>query len=306
MREIFSMNEDWRFLQEDLEERNFDCIHQRFFQAPEWIKAGNHGVSKVGYPDQNWELVSLPHDFLQSNGFSADAPISHGCIPKGIAWYRKTFEIPAEDEGRTICVEFDGVYRDSSVWVNGHFIGRHLSGYTSFSFDLSDVLNYGGVNSIAVRADATLAELWSYEGGGIYRDVRLVKTDAVHVNYLGTFVYTETAKNGVENVFVETRVKNDCLKNVECEVRSTVLDAEGNSLAEVVNCVSVEMDEFADLKQSTTLENPTRWHTDNPYLHVLKTEILVDGVVVDEYTTTFGVRSFVFDPEKGFSSTANR
>ncbi len=299
MRGVFSFNQGWRFLQEDVQIRNFESIHHRYFDAPEWIKSGNNGLAKVGYPDQQWKAVDLPHDFLQDNAFSPDAACSHGSIEKGIAWYRKTFEIPAEDNGRRIQLEFGGIYRDSQVWVNGHFAGRHLSGYTSFCFDISELLNYGGHNVVAVRCDANLAELWSYEGGGIYRDVNLIKTDPVRVDWCGTFV-NPAVKENCAKLTIETTVRNDRLEAVECEICSTVIDAEGREILTVGSPEKIELDGISTCIQTATLHNPVLWDVENPYLYTLKTDIFADGKKVDEYTTDFGIRTIHFDGEKGF------
>lgn len=295
MRKTYSMNSGWRFLQEDVEKRNFNSIHERFYDAPEWIKSGNNGLAKVGYPDQHWKPVDLPHDFLQDNPFCPDAEVVHGSIRKGVAWYRKTFFLPESDNGRRIHIEFDGAFRDSSVWVNGHFAGRHLSGYTSFCYDISELLNYGENNAIAVRCDARLSELWSYEGGGIYRDVRLIKTDPVRVDWCGTFVHTA----GNELTF-ETTVRSDLNNPVECTVQSTVLDADGNHQLSVTTPLEIGINDTNRLVQTAVLKNPIRWDPENPALYTLKTAILVHGVTTDETTTSFGIRDLHFDGSKGF------
>ncbi len=295
MRETFSMNPGWRFLQEDLEERNFESIHSRFYKAPEWIKAGNHGLSKVGCPDQAWQVVDLPHDFLQENPFDPAAEVGHGSIAKGVGWYRKTFFLPKSDEGRRIHFEFDGIFRDASVWMNGHFVHRHLSGYTSFSCDVSEVCNYGANNAIAVRCDARLPELWSYEGGGIYRDVRMVKTDPVRVAWCGTFVRTEG-----DRVLVETTVRNDRMAPVDCVVQSVVINAGDHAEASIQTPLRIATEAAATGLHSVEVPGAQRWSPGQPCRYTLLTCIRVDGEIVDEYRTVFGFREVRFDPERGF------
>ena len=295
MREIFSFNPGWRFLQEDLQERNFESIHGRFYQAPEWIKSGNHGLSKVGYPDSEWQVVDLPHDFLQDSPFTPEAEVGHGSLEKGVGWYRKTFSLPAEDEGRRIRLEFDGVFRDSSVWMNGHFIHRHLSGYTSFSCDVSEVCNFGGHNTVAVRCDARLPELWSYEGGGIYRDVRLVKTDPVHLDGCGVFV-----RNEGDTLHIETTVLNHLESPADCSVRSIVIHPSGDAEISADTPLSIAPDDRAVGVQTLELSNPWKWSPEHPHLYTLITCILCDGRIVDEVRTPFGVKEIRFDGEKGF------
>ncbi|MDF7825167.1 beta-galactosidase GalA [Pontiellaceae bacterium B12227] len=295
MREILSMNPGWRFIQQDFEKQGFQSIHETLYDSPTWMKSGNHGISEVGFADLEWQAVDLPHDFLQDNPFSPDAEVGHGSLPKGIGWYRKTFVVPADVEGRRFHVEFDGIYRDSEVWINGHFMHRHLSGYTSFSVDASDVLNYGKNNVVAVRCDATLPELWSYEGGGIYRDVRLVKTDPVHIDYSGIFV-----RNEGDTLTIETTVRNDFDSEVEVSIQSTVINAEEH--AEVVDAteLKIEGENAAAGFQTLELSNPRKWSPDDPYLYTLLTSIRVDGKIVDEVRTPFGVKEVRFDGEKGF------
>ncbi len=289
------MNHGWRFTQDDLEERNFESIHRAYFRAPEWIKAGNHGLSKPGFRDQNWQIVDLPHDFIQENPFAPEAEVSHGSMQKGVAWYRKTFELPADDASSRILIEFDGVFRDSSVWINGHFATRHLSGYTGFACDITDCCNFGGFNTIAVRADARLSELWSYEGGGIYRDVRLVKTHPVHIDWSGVFVHGDPT-----GLRVETTVRNDSYLPVECTVHSIVLDAEENEVLNLAGNLIVGAGESAVLAQNAPPWNPILWDTEHPYLYTLKSTVATDRAVVDVLETPFGVRDVQFNAGKGF------
>ncbi|QBG46633.1 glycoside hydrolase family 2 protein [Verrucomicrobia bacterium S94] len=295
MREILSMNPGWRFIQQDVKKQGFQAIHERFYENPSWIKSGNHGLSEVGYDDLDWQTVDLPHDFLQENPFTPDAEVGHGSIQKGIAWYRKTFFVPKEDEGCRIHFEFDGIFRDSSVWINGHFMLRHLSGYTSFSLDASEVLNYGRNNVIAVRCDATLPELWSYEGGGIYRDVRMVKTHPVHVPYSGIFVHTKDNR-----VNIETTVRNDLETDAEVFVQSTIINASDHAEQVDQTALTVETEESRTAFQTLELSDPQKWSPDNPVLYTLISSISINGEIVDEIRTPFGVKDIRFDGEKGF------
>ncbi|MEM6550622.1 MAG: beta-galactosidase GalA [Planctomycetota bacterium] len=295
------MNDGWRFHFGDLAERNFNAVHGGRFDVTEWIKAGNNGAAMVGYPDEDWRRVDLPHDFIHETGdYREEHNRIHGSLPTGVGWYRKTFHVPAEDEGKRLSLEFDGVFRDSQVWVNGHFAGRHLSGYTGFAYDITDLLNYGEANSIAVRADATLFELWSYEGGGIYRDVRLVKTDPVHVGHWGTFVRAELSDDHTSaGVVVDTTVKNDAFDAVRCTVRAEVLNGDAVVLSLEGG---LEVDAFGEAVSTLTgrLDKPRLWSCDDPHRYTLRTTVLRAGEVVDQTETPFGVRSFRFDADTGF------
>ena len=141
------------------------------------------GAAAQDFDDRGWRELDLPHDWAVEAPFDERASNSHGSKAIGrnfpehsIGWYRKTFSVPTSDLGKRISLEFDGVFRDSQVWVNGHYLGREESGYSSFAYNVSEILNYGGKNVVVVRVDASLEEGWFYEGAGIYRHVWLVKT----------------------------------------------------------------------------------------------------------------------------------
>ncbi|WP_281888781.1 beta-galactosidase GalA [Paenibacillus sp. YYML68] len=301
-REIWNMNLDWKFHEGDIAERNFNAIHQERYINSQWIKSGNNGVAKWGYDDTAWRLVQVPHDFvLERSAYSEAVPASHGSLVKGIGWYRKSFELPAEDEGKCLRLEFDGVFRDCSVWLNGHFLGRHLSGYTSFSYDITDVACYGGPNVVAVRADATEFEGWWYEGGGIYRDVRLVKTHRLHVPQWGTCVTSELNETHTSAVVtLETEVHNDELHDVTFELVTVLIDPQGRTVCEVQTTAVIASEERLVLKQDAEVELPILWSVDAPHLYTAHTMLRQAGVVVDSYDTPFGIRSIRFDPQQGF------
>ena len=181
----------------------------KFHLGNEWgiaqnlAKAGTgSGPASTSFSDASWRTVNLPHDWAIELPFDRNADASHGFKPLGprlpqnsVAWYRRTFELPREDAGKRIWLEFDGVFRDSTVFVNGWFVGNHQSGYSSFRYDITDVANCGGKNVLAVKVDASDFEGWFYEGAGIYRHVWLVKTAPVAIAPDGTFVYSEFKNN---------------------------------------------------------------------------------------------------------------
>ncbi len=153
------------------------------------------GAANPDYDDRHWRQVDLPHDWAVEGSFDPQANPWHGFLPVGVGWYRKTFDLPEGDKDRRIFLEFDGAFRDSTVWVNGYRMGNQPSGYTSFRYDMSDVLNYGGRNVIAVRLDAAQFEGWWYEGAGLYRHVWLLKVSPVHVAPWGVFVQPQAQKS---------------------------------------------------------------------------------------------------------------
>ncbi len=169
-------------------------------------KAGyGDGPADSKFDDRAWRLINLPHDWAVEQPFDEKASFSHGYKAVGrafpeasVGWYRKTFFIPKTDQGRRISIEFDGVYRDAVVFVNGFYMGREESGYNNFRYDITDVLNYGGQNTVAVRVDATMEEGWFYEGAGIYRHVWLTKTAPLHLDYNGTSITSESGENSAQ------------------------------------------------------------------------------------------------------------
>ncbi len=304
MRTVFQFNAGWKFYRGDLEKTNHDAIHANRFKRAEWMKAGNHGIARLGYPDAEWEAVDLPHDFVVSGAFSEDANAVHGSLPVDVGWYRKTFEIPKEVRAQRIHLEFDGIYRDAEIWVNGHLAGSHLSGYTSFSLDITELCEPDGHNVIAVRCDAREFELWSYEGGGIYREVRLVATDAIHVPYSGTCVRSYFLE---ENNFSEAGadcsalIENAGRDAVEVVVAFKVFEGDTDVLvAHCSNAIEIESGERVIVDDQLLIKNPQPWSVDSPELYRLETQLRVGGSLVDIYTTTFGIRSLHFDADKGF------
>src|ERR1035437_7476870 len=164
----------------------------------------------------DWKTINLPHDWCIEGTFvhdddSGSQPGGNGYLPVGIGFYRKEFEIPESDKGRKISIEFDGIFRNSTVWVNGHLLGNHPSGYTPSNYDLTDVLRYGneGRNVILVKVDATQPEGWWYEGCGIYRHIWLTKTNRLHVTRFGTYVTTPTVSEVEATVSIRTTLKNE-------------------------------------------------------------------------------------------------
>ncbi|MGC6455232.1 MAG: beta-galactosidase GalA [Coraliomargaritaceae bacterium] len=304
MREVFSLNPEWKYHLGDIELHNFSAIHESRFKAPEWMKAGNHGIAKPAYKDDHWADIDLPHDFVIEQPFSPDANQVHGSLPTDVAWYRKVFALPEGDIGKRIFLEFDGIYRDCEIWLNGHFIKRHLSGYTSFSVDVTEVCEFGGLNALAVRVDARNFELWSYEGGGIYRDVRLVKTHPLHVTYCGSFARADVPhceQPEAASFHLEHTLRNDLRDIAGATVLSRVLDPSGKEVERMESECSLPALSNQSILQQCQIANPKLWSPDAPHLYSVETQIILDNKVVDVYETTFGIRSIVFDAKTGVS-----
>ena len=262
----------------------------------------------ANFDDSAWQAVNVPHDWAVDLPFVQDRAVNgHGGKPLGraypetsIGWYRRVFDIPSSDQVRRLSIEFDGVFRDAVVAINGHFIARNMSGYAPFRFDFSDYANYGGRNVLLVRADATLGEGWFYEGAGIYRHVWLTKTHPVHVPQWGTYVRTEVTGDQAR-ILISTEIHNEGGTEARCRVRSSIIDPAGAQIG------SVNSDEAAvaaggerTFDQQAAVNQPKLWSIEQPNLYQLLTVVESNGVEVDRYATPFGVRTFRWDAQQGF------
>ena len=273
-----------------------------------WAKASyGDGAAGTRFDDRAWRILDLPHDWAVELPFDSKGSLSHGFKALGrnfpensVGWYRKHFFIPKADEGKRISIQFDGVFRQCNVWVNGFYLGTEPSGFTGMEYNLSEYLNYGGENMIAVRVDATMEEGWYYEGAGIYRHVWLQKTDPLHVITHGSFVNPIPEGNDAR-IRVSTSLINEQLKEAGCTVRYRVIDATGNNVSEAaIRDFNLAPWQQKDIQSELKLAGAHRWSLDTPYLYTLVTEIRNGETIKDRIQTVFGIRSLRFDPDKGF------
>lgn len=255
------------------------------------------------YDDAKWRILDLPHDWSIEADFSLKNPATPGggALPGGIGWYRKDFMVDKSDEGKNVYIDFDGIYWNSKVWINGHLLGERPNGYISFRYDLTPYIKVGERNVIAVRVDNSKQpnSRW-YSGSGIYRNVRLVTTNALHVDLWGTYVTTPTVTKDNAEIKIETNIKNSSDLSQTFELYSILIDKDGKEIAGINNSESVGVGENISMNQSLKVSNPILWSIDNPYLYKIVTRIEQNGKVVDEYETPLGIRYFSFDPNKGF------
>jgi beta-galactosidase len=279
--------------------------------AQNLAKAGTgSGPASVSFSDAAWQPVNLPHDWAIELPFDEKADGSHGFKAIGTAfpdnsvgWYRRTFELPKTDAGRRLYLDFDGVFRDCVVFVNGWCVGHHESGYSSFRYDITDVANYGGKNLLAVKVDATQTEGWFYEGAGIYRHVWLTKTGPLAIAPDGTFVYAQFSKDvpeGPAQLHVQTRLANSQNRSAAAVVKIEILDADGKPVAATERSVSIEAAAQLAIEQTTAIAQPALWSPESPVLYKLVTTVESDGKAADRTETEFGIRTVSFDVEKGF------
>jgi beta-galactosidase len=271
-------------------------------------KTGNFmPACSIAYDDSEWKTLDLPHDWALELPFQNDPDLlNKGFYPLGrkypatsVGWYRRVFELSAEDAGKRITLEFDGAYRETMVVLNGFYIGRHSGGYDPFSFDVSDFAYIGQRNVLLVRVDATESDGWFYEGAGIYRHVWLVKTNQLHVKKWGTFVKSQV-RSGEASLSVLTEVGNHGAENRNTRVTSTILDPSGQVVGKDTGpASSISAGGDQSYRQEIVVKRPLLWSLEERHLYKLVTDVQADGQVVDRYETPFGIRTAEFDAEKG-------
>ena len=320
-RERINFDNDWQFAFGDASSpaKDFGCGTEYFNYYTKAASIHNEGPYSPKFDSSDWKPVDLPHDWVVDLPYAAEASHSHGYKQVGykypqtsVGWYRKTFTVPEDDYGKHLWIEFEGIFRDSRIWVNGFYLGHELSGYASHTYDISEYLNYGGENILCVRVDATLEEGWFYEGAGIYRHVWLGKASKVNVAPYGTFIYSEFAAPyslrgdaapdlSQAALHIETTVRNSGNTPASYTLRHRLMDAEGNIKGECTaeGGLVLAKDSHNSLGVMS-VENPHLWSCDDPYLYTVVTEVYADGKLTDTYTTKTGIRHIDFDPDRGF------
>ena len=248
--------------------------------------------------------MTLPHDYSIEQDYTVWGEAESGFLPGGTGWYRKSFTLDENQQGSRVYLNFDGVYSDAYVYVNGQYLGEHHYGYTAFSFDITDALVWGGgaENVIAVRTVNQVPSSRWYSGSGIYRDVTLDIVDTVHVKKNGITVTTPDIASGLGTVLVETKVENQGEENAEITVSQKIYDREGTLAAEgSSDPLQTAPGEESGAETRLTVANPDLWSVTDPALYTVETEILKDGEVLDRTETRFGFRYYSFDADSGFS-----
>lgn len=276
------------------------------------------GAELLGFDDSGWNKVDVPHDWRIHEERNKDNSPYNGFLPNGIGWYRKVLDIKPEYRGSRINVEFDGVFRNCTVWLNGKKAGSHLSGYTGFVLDITDLVDFSSSrNVMAVLVDnltpaagrghtgsevwwSAGSEGWWYEGFGIYRHVKLIVTNPIHISTWGTFVYTDNVSEKSAVVKVKTSITNDTDNPKDLVLNTIIFSPNGKRVATMSGKCRVDGKSDVEVQQETVVSNPNLWSTDNPNLYKTVTEVYSGGVVVDSYETPFGIRWFEFTSDKGF------
>ena len=275
-------------------------------------KPVDHGVhaapatpaqAAADFDDSAWRVVQIPHDYIVEGKYDPKANKGHGFLPVYPAWYRRHFSLAASDSGKAVWLDFEGVYRDAHVYLNGKLLGRHRGGYTPFRFDISKSANFGGDNVLAVYVDPTKFEGWWYEGGGIYRHVRLNVADPVHVLPWGVYVISDVhdvLDNPSADLTIQTSVVNESHQRHTCDIVSTVSDPHGKNVARISNKLILSAGESGSITQVTALDHVALWSLENRNLYTLTTQVYRGEALVDLHTRKFGIRTLRYDANNGF------
>lgn len=278
-RQHLLIDKDWKFIQSDIA-----------------------GAEKPGFNDMDWRILNLPHDWSIEGEFKEDAATrgAGGYLPTGIGWYRKHLNIASVSKNQQYRIEFDGVYMNSDVWINGQHLGKHPYGYTSFYYDLTPYIKKG-VNIIAVRVDNSVQpnSRW-YSGSGIYRHVWLNITGPVHIAQWGTYITTPVAEPSAATVKVRTSIGNNLKIAKNLVLRSAVINGSGKEVAAAETPVTLSSTGMTEVEQSIKVDSPSLWSVETPSLYTLRSTLLEETKPVDNYNTTFGIRKIEFDTDKGF------
>jgi len=278
------------------------------FDQGDFAKTGDFGFAKANFDDSKWRTLNLPHDWAVELPFvHDDQQMSHGYKPLGrrypetsVGWYRRAFDVPANDAGRRVSVEFDGAFRDVLVFVNGCFVGRNNNGYAPFAFDITDFLELGKTNYIVARVDASFGDGWFYEGAGIYRHVWLTKTDPLHLGRWDSVVRSQV--NGSTATLSLDAVVVNVGKDAEnAKVTWQIVDAAGKTVATAeAPAQSVPVDVPTMFHATAQVENPTLWSVEEPTLYSAVVTVTTGTTTRDAERVQFGIRTARFDAERGF------
>jgi len=268
-----------------------------------FFKGDAPGADQPGFADSAWRALDLPHDWSVEGPFAQDEPSggAGGNAPTGIGWYRKRFRAPASYRDKKVSLEIDGAYRNSEVWINGHYLGKRPFGYISFTYDVTPHLNLTGENVIAAKVDNSLQpnSRW-YSGSGIYRHTWLTAVNPVHVPQWGTFVTTPRVSKDAALVQVKTRVRNEGAAVAACTLLSELLGPDGTIVQRGEATQQIAANGDYEFVQQFNVDKPALWSVVTPAMHTLRSTVRTGPATVDAHQTPFGIREALFDADKGF------
>lgn len=282
---------------------NFEIQSQRISQSfnQDWsFQKGETGRESISaFDDATWRELDLPHDWAIEGPFDKTHDARTGGLPiYGTAWYRKQFTIEASQKGKNVSIVFDGVMNNAEIYINGQKAGARPYGYISFEIDATSFIKFGEENIIAVRVDPKeLSARW-YPGAGIYRNTYITIKSPVNITYNGTFITTPNISNKDAKVVIETTIENKLNLTGNYSLQTTILNSKGEETSK--SSKTFNLDDALIIEDNLIVENPVLWDLDNPHLYTAKTILFNNGVQIDNYETTFGIRSIKYSKEKGF------
>jgi len=253
------------------------------------------GIIGGGIYDEGEKVIEGPFESTCPGGSGA------GYLNGGIGWYRKEFKLPKNFKDKNIFIEFDGVYMNSDVWINGVHLGNRPYGYSSFQYELTQHLKFGSdKNVLAVRVNVQQPCSRWYSGAGIYRNVRLNVTDPVHIAHWGTYITTPEVSENEATVRVETKIWNQTSSTQQVTLETIIIDELGNKVADRNSLQKVEVDSQTTFEHIIKIPKPKLWSLENPVLYRVELKVYTNDNLVDNRETPFGIRSFEFTADKGF------
>lgn len=307
--EKISLDEDWKFHfgHAANPEKDFDYCKTAL------LHKSNVYATTIVHPkfiDSTWQKINIPHDWLVELPFVKSEQVemdSHGYKPVGgaypetsIGWYRKHFSVDKSKSNKRFEIQFDGIYRNAEIWLNGFYVGTNFSGYVGNSYDVTDYINFEGDNVLVIRVDATQYEGWFYEGAGIYRHVWLHITDKIFIPQDGVFVHADV-NDKKATVTVETTVQNNLLNQANATVYSYITDRKGTVLGKTTTQkIKLDSRKGQTIKQQIAIKNPELWSLENPYLYRVISVLQSEDQTIQQRKTRFGIKTVKFDTKEGF------
>ncbi len=259
-------------------------------------------AKNIIFDDKKWETVEVPHDWSVKGQLSPTLASCTGFLPGGIAWYRNSLTIDADKKGQKVYLYFEGIYNRSEVYINGELLGKRPNGYISFIYDATPYIQYGKENIIAVRVDHSLsADSRWYTGSGIYRDAWVVYANPVHIAQWGVYAVSKNVTAKQATVAVEVEIANNAKSTSKLIVQNELVSAEGVVVAKSSSKINIATAQNGKINVDLKIKNPQIWNLENPYLYTLHTKVIENGKVIDQTSTKTGVRTYTFDPNKGFA-----
>ena len=292
------MNRGWRFHLGDVPFEKY-MTHDELYLGTK--TCSSRGAGRRDFDDSGWRQVNVPHDYIVEGTPTPEEPGSHGSLPRTNAWYRKTFKLSEDDRGKRIVIHFEGVCSSCVVHVNGQPMMRNFTAGIGFNVEITDIARYGeDVNVVAVYVDNSDFEGWYYEGGGIYRNVWLIKTAKTFVGLWGTFVISSPLNNDSWSSTIQTELENISDADSSLTLLSEIVDPSGRVAASVSTDVMLRARKKLTVEQQTTVDEVKVWDIESPNLYTLRSTLLRDGEIVDNYETSFGYRTIRYTVNDGF------